>query len=431
MIRHCLVVLSAAAILGPSAVLAQQVRFDDVVRNLRNPDPDIRINAVRLLRESGHFEAVGPMAPLVNDPLDEIQLEAIAAELSFYLVEPVPSKKRIALLIEVRNSSQAAAAFEMGPLAVWPKPVPAELVTALLQAVDDENEKVRSEAMYTLGVVARTPLTGEQQQALIKGLDHYDPAIRAAAARVVGRLEVTAAGDALVKAVNDSDERVRYAAMRALGDIDETRAVQALTEQLTFYGKGEGAFSALRALATIADSSSVPVFKAYLADKDPSIRRAAIEGLARTKDTSEMAALQMAASTDHVESVRAAAAFALQMLGQNYVPRLVESMDSEKMAPQIAGYLIELGPAIVAPLLSHLQDQDPAIRANVALVLGVIGGQEAVAALQPLLEDRDRAVVVAATRALERAKLSGHASPAARTPTSRTPNSRTPNRLIE
>ena len=405
MIRNCLLVLSAAAILGPSLAGAQPARFEDVVRNLRNPDPKIRINAVKLLRESAHFEAVGPMAPLVNDPVDAIQLEAIAAELSFYLVEPVPSKRRVALLLEVRNSGQASAAFDMGPLAVWPRPVPPELVTALLQAVDDENSKVRSEAIYTLGVVGRMPLAAAQQEALLKALDHYDPAIRAGAARVIGRLQVSDAGDALVKAINDSNEQVRYAAMRALGDIREARAVEALTDQLTFYGKGEGAWSALHALATIAHASSVPLFKARLADRDPSIRRAAMEGLARAKDPSEIPALEVAAGNDESEAVRAAAAFALQSLGRNYVPRLVESMDSAKMAPQIAGYLVELGPGIVASLLSHLQDQDPAIRGNVAQALGAIGGEGAITALEPLLQDPDRSVVEAATRAIERAKM--------------------------
>jgi HEAT repeat protein len=263
---------------------------------------------------------------------------------------------------------------------------------------------VRIEAIYTLGVITHTPLSSEQEQALIKALDHYDAAIRTAAARVAGRLQVTAAGDALVKAMNDSNEQVRYAAMRGLGEIRATQAVQALTEQLTYDAKGEGAWSAMYALARIAHPSSVPVFKARIADKDQNIRRAAMEGLARAKDTSEIFALEVAAGSDHSESVRAAASFALQMLGRNYIPRLVESMDSAKMAPQIAGYLIELGPTVVPQLLSHLQDQDPAIRANVAQVLGAIGGDPALAALQPLLQDRDEAVVEAATRAIERAK---------------------------
>jgi HEAT repeat protein len=405
MTRKLILVFCAALACGTPLASAQEQRFDDVVRNLRNPDPKIRINAVKLLKESRYLEAVVPMAAVVNDPVDAIQLEAIGAELSFYLVDDVPAKRRVAFVLEVRSAGRAPAAFELGPLAVWPRPVPADLVNALLQAVDDENSKVRLEAIYTLGVIGRGPLTEEQTQAIIKALDHYDPAIRAGAARVVGRLNVTAAADALVKAVNDSKAPVRYAAMRALGDIREARAIEALSEQLTFYGKGEGAWSALHALASIAHESSIPLFKARLADKDPFIRRAAIEGLARTHDKSEVTALQMAAGNDGDESVRAAAAFALQMLGQNYIPRLVESIDSERLAPQVAGYLIELGPSIVPQLVPHLQDQDAAIRANVAQVLGALGGDKALSALQTLLQDRDRTVVQAATRAIERIKM--------------------------
>ena len=46
---------------------AQQMRFDDVVRNLRNPDPRTRLTAVRLLRDAKYPEAIAPMAPLVVD----------------------------------------------------------------------------------------------------------------------------------------------------------------------------------------------------------------------------------------------------------------------------------------------------------------------------------------------------------------------------
>jgi HEAT repeat protein len=384
--------------------LAQQARFDDVIRNLRNPDPRIRLAAVQLLRESKFPEAIGPLALLVNDPIDQIQLEAIAAELSFFLVQDVPAKKRVGLLVEVRNPGRAPVAFEMGPLAVWPRRVPPELVDSLLKAVDDENAKVRSEAIYAFGTIARPPLPESAVASLIKALDHYDPSIRAAAARVAGRLEVTAAGDALIKAVNDSQAPVRYAAMRALGDIRERRAVQALTEQFNFYGKGEGAWSALDALAHLADPSTVPLFKAHLADRDPFLRRASAEGLARVGDGSEVPALEIGAGNDSAEMVRAAMAFALQKLGRNYIPRLVESLDSEKEAPQVAAYLIELGPSIAAQLLPLLQDPSPAIRANVATVLGALGGDAAAAALQPLTQDKDRSVAQSATRAIERIK---------------------------
>ncbi len=397
----CATLLSSAAL--PAS--AQQVRFDDIIRNLRNPDPKIRFSAVRLLRESKYPEAMVPVAALVNDPVDEIQLEAIAAELSLFLVEDVPAKKRVALLVEVRNPGVAPAAFELGPLAVWPRPAPPELIRALLQAVDDENQKVRLEAIYALGTIARPPLAEEPAGHLIKALDHYDPMIRTATARVIGRLQVKPAGDALIKAMNDSNASVRYAAMRALGANREERAVQALTEQFNFYGKGEGGWSALEALARIGNAATVPLFKARLADKDPFMRRAAAEGIARAGDASEVSALEIGAGNDGSEMVRAAMAFALQKLGRNYVARLAEAMNSAKTAPQVADYLVELGPPVAPALFTHLQDPSPAIRGNVAMVLGAIGGEEAIAALQPLTQDRDRDVARAATRAIERLKM--------------------------
>ena len=396
-----------AMLLLVTTAAAQQVRFDDVVRNLRNPDPEARMSSITLLRESKYLEAIEPIAPLVNDPIDEIQLAAIETELSFYLVDEVNARKRFAFIVEVRNSGRAETAFEAGPLAVWPRPVPAALLSSLLKAVDDENQKVRIEAIYTLGTIASAPIGDEHVSLLIKALDHYDPAIRAAAARVAGRLQVKAAGDALIKTVNDSQERVRFAAMRALGDIREERAVQALTQQLEHYRKGEGAWSALDGLARIAHGSSVPIFKARLADRDQYIRRAALEGLARAGASSEAAGIETIATADPSRTVRAAAAFALQKMGRNYVPRLVQPLESSEMAAQIAAYFLELGPGAVAELSPHLQDPDDAVRGNVALIIGAIGTRAEIAAIEPLLQDRNGDVRRAAERAIQRLKVRG------------------------
>lgn len=410
-----------------AAAAGQPLRFDDVVRNLRHPDPDVRMSALTLLREAKHLEAIEPIAPLVNDPLDSVQLAAIDTELSFYLVDNVPRRRRMAFIIEVRSSGRAEAAFAAGPLAVWPRPVPAALLTSLLAAVNDEHQKVRIEAIYTLGAIAQAPLDGAHAAGLLEALDHYDPAIRAAAARVIGRLKVAAAGEALIRAVNDSQPPVRFAAMRALGDIGEITAVRALTQQLEHYRKGEGAWAALDALARIAHPSSLPLFTSRLADRDPFLRRAAAEGLARagqsstrfntaqtgaaaregSTESSAVAALEYGASADSSEMVRAAMAFALQKLGRPSVSRLADALDAERMAPQIVGYFLELGPPVAAELTPHLKDPSDAIRGRVALILGAIGGEAERAALQPLLQDRSSEVRRAAERAIERITLRG------------------------
>jgi HEAT repeat protein len=384
---------------------AAQMPFADVVRNLRNPDPEVRVSALRLLEDAKYPEAVVPIAALINDPIDEIQLEAIDAELSFFLADALPRKSRVAFFVEVRSEGRGPRAFQVGPLAAWPKKAPPEVVKALLQAVDDETGRVRVEAIYTLGVIGGGPLTGDEAAQLIKALDHYDPAVRAAAARVIGRLGAANAGDALMNAMNDSNTQVRYASMCALGEIAEARAVQALTEQFTFYGKGEGAWAALSALARIADPSSVPLFKAHLENRDPYLRRAAAEGLGRTGDTSEFERLRTAASSDESEMVRAASAFALQKLGENYLGRLVDSLDSDRMAPQVQSYLLELGSEAAAGLVPRLQEPDEAVRRHVAQVLGGIGSESTVASLTALLKDRDKDVARAAKLAIERIRM--------------------------
>ena len=181
--------------------------------------------------------------------------------------------------------------------------------------------------------------------------------------------------------------------------------MQALTEQLAFYGKGEGAWSALDALAHIAYPSSVALFRERLTDKDEYLRRAAAEGLARVGDSSQVGVLEVGAGNDPSDMVRAAMTFALQKLGKNYLPRIAEFLAREKTAPQAADYLIELGPTIAPGLVPMLQDPSQVIRANLATVLGQIGGPDTIPALQPLTTDRDRDVIEAATRAIERIKL--------------------------
>src|SRR5829696_4471436 len=399
---HKIARIAVAICLTAGTSSAQQLRFDDVVRNLRNPDPKLRLDAVQLLRDAKYPEAIVPMAALVTDPIDEIQLEAIAAELSFFLEQDVKSKRMLGFVVEQRRSAIARSAFELGPYAVWPRAVPAELVSALLQAVDDDNAKVRLDAIYAVGVIGRAPLAPDHVARLAKALDHYDPAVRAGAARVIARVLAADTAEALLKAVNDSQAEVRYAAIRALGAIRETRAIGALTEQLAYYKKGEGAWSALEALARIASPASVPLFRQRLQDKDPYLRRAAMEGVGRTGDAASADALERAASLDESAMVRLAAVFALQKLGRNYAARIVDLMASAKVIPQAQEYLLELGPSMSPTLVPRLQEPDTDVREAVADVLGTIGDAAVIPALEAASKDRDPSVASAAKRAILR-----------------------------
>jgi HEAT repeat protein len=99
---------------------------------------------------------------------------------------------------------------------------------------------------------------------------------------------------------------------------------------------------------------------------------------------------------------RLACAFALQKLGRNYVGRIVDMMNNDKVIQQAQDYLIELGPAILGVTAPRLQDPDVTVRAAVADVLGVIGDPSTLPLLETATKDTDAQVAAAAKRAIVR-----------------------------
>ena len=272
-----------------------QVSFEQATRDLASPDAGSRLKAAQMLKEAGYVEAAVPLAALVTDPADEVQLEAIAAELNIFLEERIVPRKRIGFVIEVRNQVLAESAFSSGPLAIGAKPVPREVLTALRAASRDEQPRVALEAIYAFGVLAVEP-SGEGRRELLQTsapalaalLGVPDPAMRFAALRVIGRVFAPrvddgpieeSLGDAVITALNDPDRAVKSAAMESLGLLRYARGVQALTELFQYYGKGEPAEAALDAIARVAYGASAPLFTSQLTAKS-----AALRGIARQRE---------------------------------------------------------------------------------------------------------------------------------------------------
>src|SRR5437016_54388 len=122
-----------------------QIPFEQAAKDLANPDAGTRLKAAQLLKDAGYPEAALPLAPLVTDPVDEVQLEAIAAELNIFLSERIVPRKRVGFVIEVRNQVMAESAFSSGPLAAGARPVPNEVLAALRTASRDDHPRVALE----------------------------------------------------------------------------------------------------------------------------------------------------------------------------------------------------------------------------------------------------------------------------------------------
>ena len=406
------------AVAGLASLSAAQIPFEQAAADLTSADAATRLRTVQMLKQAAYPEAAVPLAARVTDAQDDIQLEAIAAELNIFLADRVVTKKRIGLVVEVRSAVQAEPAFAAGPNALGPRPVPMEVLTALRTAARDENPRVAIEALYALGVLAVEP-GGTARRDLLRAsgpdiaafIGSSDLALRYAAVRVLGRVferraqdepTESTVGDAVITALNDNDRAVKAAAMRTLGAMRYDRGVQALTDLFAYYGKGDAADAALDGLAHIAHATSVPLFTAQLASKTPSLRGIAMEGLARAGDVSRLPAIQDVIDKERDQSVTLAGAFALVILGNAPTDRVADSLGKPKLRRQAQTYLIELAPGRTTAFAHQLLDGDPQIRLDIVDVLGLAGDPAAIAAVEPLMTDRDPQVARAAERAVAR-----------------------------
>jgi HEAT repeat protein len=395
-----------------------QIPFEQAAADLGSPDAGTRLRAVQLLKTAAFPEAALPLAALLTDPQDEVQFAAIAAELNIFLAEPVVMKRRVALVVEVRNAVQAEPAFSAGPNALGARPVPVEVLTGLRVAARDQNPRVAIEALYAFGALATQP-GGAARRDLLRaaGPDvaaftgSSDPAMRYAAVRVLGRVFTKRAqdeaieptvGDAVITALNDNDRAVKAAAMHSLGSMRYERGVQALTDQFTYYGKGDAAETALDALAQIAHPTSVPLFTAQLGSKSAAFRAIAVEGLARTGDATQLPAIQAALEQEREASVTLAGAFASIMLGNASTDQVSDVLVRPRMREQAKRYLVEIAPGRTATFGHQLLDSDTQIRVDVIDALGLAADPAALAALEPLTADQDPQVARAAERAVAR-----------------------------
>jgi HEAT repeat protein len=394
------------------------VPFEQVSQELSSPDRNVRLRAVQLLKDAAYPEAAVPLAKVVTDVEDDVQIEAIAAELNIFLAEKVVTRKRVGLVIEVRNKIAAEAAFTQGALAIGPRPVPPEVLTALRAAARDPNPRVGVEALYAFGTLAVEP-GGVRRRELLRAtgpdlismIAVANPAVRYAAVRVIGRVFErrapdepieTTVGDAIVAVLNDNDRNIRGAAMRALGAMGYERAVQALTEQLEYFGRGELAEEALDAIARIAHPASIPLLMTQLASKHDSMKAIAIEGLARVGDRSRFGSIESALAGETGDDVLLAGSFAAVALADRPIDPLAEALRRPRSANQARRYLIEVAPGRSGAFARFAQDPDTVIRAGVADVLGLAGDLTGLALVESLLRDRDPQVVLAAERAVAR-----------------------------
>jgi len=393
-------VAAAAGLLLSVASPAAQPPWVDVIRNLRNPKPETRLDSLQKLESAAYVGAIEPVAELITDSDDRVQAAAIDAELTFFLTERVAGSRSLA---GSGSKSRAQVAFDTGPLVRGAGIAPPILISRLIAAIRDENARVRFDAVHALGFIGEAPLGASESRALALELDHYDPIIRAATARVIGRLRAAEAGDKLIAGLSDSNALVRLYAIESLGWLRHERAAAALRD-LVARGRGEEPAMALFALARIASQEDRERFRQRLADKSAAMRRSALEGVARVSDRDSLEAARKMAASDSSASVKLAGAFAVQLLGGDVQTHTIASMlVVDDLTAQAREYLFELGRTAVPGIESVLKvATDSRHRADLIQAVGYVGTLDDVPTLEPFLRDRDERVSRAAGHAIAR-----------------------------
>jgi HEAT repeat protein len=388
---------SALFVALASLTLAAQ-DWPGLIAQLRDANAERRIDALRQLNIANYVAAAPYAAPLLTDPVDQVQSAAIDAELTFFLNEPVGPGS---------SGSRALEAFNAGPLVRAAGREPEVLVDQLITATADRNARVRFDAMHALGVIAEpgsaAATSAEATRRVMAGLQQPDPVFRAATARVLGRLRATAAGDALIGLLNDRSELVVQFAVESLGWIRTDRAVQALMDRAAYFGTGDRANQALLALARIGHGGARNLLRSHLADPDPAARRAAVEGLGRMNDRASLELMRRLAQNDPSNEVRLAGLFALSALGEPQAAGIALVVGPSPLGDQARDYLLEIGaPAAPSVAAAMTTTADPLTRAALTHLIGFIGGPSNIAALETMTRDADPRAARAAADALAR-----------------------------
>ena len=200
---------------------------------------------------------------------DGVQSAAINALLSLYTVRADLRQRQWGPGSVGKSATPSEVAFEAGPLATMPAPVPAEALTGLSAVVrQDQSVKTRLDAAYALGTLG-APAMGPMPEATARrrGGATWRRRCRIRIGRRDRWWRGSPAGSSRrprpapcrrpsatrsINSMNDGDPLVRRWAMDSLGWLRYDRAVQALTDRASYYGKSEEGSAALHALARIA-----------------------------------------------------------------------------------------------------------------------------------------------------------------------------------
>ncbi|HXV14129.1 MAG TPA: HEAT repeat domain-containing protein [Candidatus Krumholzibacteria bacterium] len=343
---------------------------------LKERDSEVLRETIFALGQIGNREAVAPLLAARSGALPDVA--GLIAEALGKLGGDEAIAALDAMQRDFATSVRADAALA---LARTPDP---NAANALLLAVHDPDPSVMWRAAYALEKQTPMPRSCTAIQPL---LENDDPLVRAYAVRSLGKLQCKQAGKPLASLLKDADLRVVVNAARALGEIKDKGAVHPLAQIIADHESHHARAAAAEALGKIDDENGKDALAQGLLDTSAMVRINSIRALAEVLgENAEMFCDQMRRDGSRLVRAEAIRSYGTAGLAKraSQIDEIARTDKDPLMRAAAIEALAKLKDAKVAPLLvPALRDADFTV-ATAAVV--AIGDQQYKAAVPALMD---------------------------------------------
>ncbi len=374
-------------------------------------DLNVRIEAVKVLAETGGPKTVEPLLVAARDNDPEVQIRATEGLVNVYL--PGYSKTGIAGSVQRAGNAIRARFGDTNDQViddyVQVKP---EVIQALGRLVTGgASLESRAAAARALGILRGQAALPQ----LIEAVHSKDTIVMYEALVAIQKIRDPSAGPNIEFRLKDLDERVQLVTIETTGILRNREAAPQLRDVLEHTKSPKVRRVALTALSRLGDPADHPVFLRYLSDKDEVLRAAACEGLGRLANPVDRATLDKFFAGERTLNPRISSAFALVLLGNldntDFSPLryLVNSLNQRAVRESARALVTELARdekirQAIYPLLTRATKDE---KIQLAIILARSGERDSLQYLETLSVDPDPDVAQEGIRSLRtlRARL--------------------------
>ncbi len=371
---------------------------------LKNPDRDVRIEAVKQIIEIGPPRSLDPLIVATQDNDSDVQMLATDGIVNFYM--PGYVKTGVTAPLRKVGSSIKGKFTDTNDQVIdaylTPRPDAIAAIGKLVRSGSSMDS--RADAALAIGILrGKAAVPDLEDAAHSKNSELIYEALIA-----LQKIRDESAGPHVSFLLHDLDSKVQIAAIETMGLLRNKDAVPALTDVLAHSKDAKVKRAALTSLAMLPAEKSRPVYMQYMNDKDDRLRAGAAEGIGRLKNPADLPMLEKAWQDEAKPQPRLSLAFAMVLDGKTerseFSPLqfLINNLNSAAYDGEAQPFLVELArdAKVRNMLYAPMQSGTKAEKIGLAGVLARSGDAGSVAPLQKLTNDPDPAVAQAALTAV-------------------------------